>query len=127
MYQSREIFVEANFREIESVAFTINVCASVVPRPFSFAVRRFRSTMVSFSVEAMVREYHVYKDVWTAPVGFVVSRIVLFSALIVSVSYRRMATGCVDKGPLWSGISGVAAMGACRAVAPPFFDRSKQK
>ena len=28
-----------------------------------------RSKMASFSVEAMVRGYHIYKDIWTAVVG----------------------------------------------------------
>ena len=42
-------------------------------RPFAIVTfkdhTKIRSKMASFSVEAMVRGYHVYQDIWTAVVG----------------------------------------------------------
>ena len=40
-----------------------------MPRPLVWQVHLYVSTMSSFSVESMVRVYHVYKDIWDAVVG----------------------------------------------------------
>ena len=40
-----------------------------MPRPLVWQVHMYMSIMSSFSVESMVRGYHVYKDIWDAVVG----------------------------------------------------------
>ena len=71
----REILEGANFRINGRKAFRINfrilifVCAHVgMPRLLVWQVHVYVSIMSSFSVESMVRGYHVYKDIWDAVV-----------------------------------------------------------
>ncbi len=66
------------------------------------------SEMESFSMESMVRGYHVYKDVWEASVGQSGRSSTLFTSLFAAAMLK--AGTILERGPSGFGSTETAGM-----------------